>query len=94
MDWIVAQMDRLSILLGLPPWIVAVTVVFIFVLIIGVGMVFRDRAAGSGGLNWNRDPDEMPDLSPRLRQARIQMLVAALAMIGVLVLAIANLLVG
>lgn len=94
MDWVNAKLESIAIMLGLPPWMVIVTLVFIVVLFMGVGLVVKDRAAGSRGYNWRRDPDDLPDISPQLRRARLQMLGAALAMVAVLILAIANLLTG
>lgn len=94
MEWVNATVERFAIMVGLPPWMVIVTLVFIVVLFIGVGLVFKDRAAGSRRYNWRRDPDELPDISPQLRRARMQMLGAALAMVAVVIIAIANLFAG
>ena len=86
-DLIASLLDRLSLILGVPPWITVLTLVFAIVVIIGVGFVLRNRRAG-GDPDWQRDPDEMEDLSPRLRQARLQMIAAAIAMAAIFAIAI------
>lgn len=85
------MMDRLSLIFGAPPWIAILTLIFIVALVAGMGMLVRDRARGGGRPNWRRDPEEMQDLSPRLRRARLQMIGAAIAMVFVGLVAVLNL---
>lgn len=91
-DFFNAAIEKLAITFGAPPWIVLLTLVFLIVLVIGVGMVLRDRARSGRGPNWERDPGEMRDLSPQLRQARMQMIAAGIAMTFILLIAVLNLL--
>lgn len=90
-DFFNSIIEKLAITFGAPPWIVLLTLVFFVVLIVGIGMVLRDRVRGGQGPNWNRDPDQMKDLSPQLRQARMQMIAAGIAMGFILLIAVLNL---
>lgn len=90
-DLAVSVIDRLSLLFEAPPWIVLLTLVFVVVLVVGIGIVLREGRASQKGPNWERDPEEMQDLSPNLRRARMQMIAAAIAMVFILIIAALNL---
>ncbi len=90
-DLAASIIDRLSLLFDAPPWIVLLTLVFVVVLIVGIGIVLREGRAAQKGPNWDRDPDEMRDLSPHLRRARLQMIAAGIAMVFILIIAALNL---
>ncbi|MEQ8440579.1 MAG: hypothetical protein RIM33_11865 [Alphaproteobacteria bacterium] len=84
-------LDRLSIAFGAPPWMVVISLFFIAVILVGFSLFVRERYRGNGGPNWRRDPDEMEDLSPSLRRARMQMIAAVIGMFAIFVIAVLNL---
>lgn len=91
-DLTASVLDRLSLFFGAPPWIVILTLVFIVVLVLGIGIVLREGRASQRGPDWDKDPDELQDLSPHLRRARLQMIAAAIAMVFIMIIAVLNLL--
>jgi len=73
-DRIQSLLDRISILFGVQPWIVILTLVFLIGLLIGLRLLVRLGNQDRSLPDWRRDPDELPDLSPRLRQVRLQLI--------------------
>lgn len=89
-DGIQRLLSDLGLALGMPPWMVLLTLVFVVALFFGVGLVLRDRGRLSRQPR-DRDPDSLPNLAPELRRARMQMLAAALAMLALIAIAVLNL---
>ena len=63
-DAIARSLDKVSILLGLPVWIILLTLVFLIVMTIGIRLLARNSDDSESKLDWRRDPDEMADISP------------------------------
>ena len=91
-DAIARSLDKVSILLGLPVWIILLTLVFLIVMTIGIRLLARNSDDSESKLDWRRDPDEMADISPNLRRARMQMIGAGLGMVALLFIALLSLL--
>jgi hypothetical protein len=91
-DVITRTLDRAAILLGVPPWVILVTLVFLIVMTIGIRLLARNSSNDGWKMDWRRDPDELTDLSPHLRRARLQMIGAALGMLALLFIALVSLL--
>jgi Fe2+ transport system protein B len=91
-DAIARSLDKASILLGVPVWIILLSLVFLIVMTIGIRLLARNNDDLESKLNWRRDPEEMTDLSPNLRRARMQMIGAGLGMVALLFIALLSLL--
>lgn len=89
-DGVQRLLSDLGLALGMPPWMVLLTLVFVVAVIAGVGLVLRDRGRFRPP-DHERDPESLQDLSPELRRVRLQMLAAGAAMLGVILIAILNL---
>lgn len=91
-DAIARSLDKISILLGVPVWIILLTLVFLIVMTVGIRLLARTSQETDSKLDWRRDPDEMVDISPNLRRARMQMIGAGLGMVALLFIALFSLL--
>lgn len=91
-DAIASSLDRASLMLGVPVWVILLTLVFLIVMTVGIRLLVRNSDDADSKLNWHRDPDELPDISPNLRRARMQMIAAALGMAALLFIALLSLL--
>lgn len=78
------MMDRLAIMFQVQPWIIILTLIFLIMLFIGLRYVIRHHMRDKWMPDWNRDPDELPDLAPRLRQARIHIIAVVVGIIFLL----------
>lgn len=91
-DAITRSLDKISLLLGVPPWVIVLALVLLIALMIGVRLLARYSGPDGLKLDWRRDPDELTDLSPHLRRARLQMIGAGIGMLALLFIALLGLL--
>ena len=91
-DAISRSLDKISLLLGVPPWVIVLAPVLLIALMIGVRLLVRNSGPDGLKLDWRRDPDELTDLSPHLRRARLQMIGAGIGMLALLFIALLGLL--
>lgn len=88
------MLDSLGHLIAAQPAFLVGGLLVLLLMIVGLRLFLAKNAARRGRPDWNKDPDEMQDLSPALKRARVIMSVTAGVMISLFILGIATMFTG
>lgn len=88
------MLESLGRLAATQPVFMIAGILVLLMMIVGLRLVLAKYFSRWGKPDWNRDPEEMKDLSPALKRARILMSLTAGVMISLFILGIATIFTG